>query len=48
MRMEREAKMKEDLLRAKGGADKDPELETKITDIVLDSIKGKLALLEHI
>ena len=46
--IEREARIKEDLLRARGGADKNPGLESNITDMFIEAIKAKLAVLENV
>eukprot|EP01022_Parablepharisma_sp_SALTPOND_P016719 TRINITY_DN2519_c0_g1_i1.p1 TRINITY_DN2519_c0_g1~~TRINITY_DN2519_c0_g1_i1.p1 ORF type:complete len:675 (-),score=118.88 TRINITY_DN2519_c0_g1_i1:1107-3035(-) len=45
--IEQKAKMKEKLLHAKGGAEKDLEMGENVTDMFIDAIKAKLAILEQ-
>eukprot|EP00830_Metopus_es_P012939 TRINITY_DN3032_c0_g1_i1.p1 TRINITY_DN3032_c0_g1~~TRINITY_DN3032_c0_g1_i1.p1 ORF type:complete len:617 (+),score=222.54 TRINITY_DN3032_c0_g1_i1:46-1896(+) len=46
--IEEKAKMKEKLLQAKGGAERNPEMGEFVSDMYLDAIKAKLAILEHL
>lgn len=46
--IEEKAKMNELLLRAKGGAQKNPEMGEHVSDMFIDAIKAKLAILENL
>jgi hypothetical protein len=46
--LEEKAKMKEKILFARGGAEKDPEMGKDVTDMFIDAIKAKLSVLEQI
>eukprot|EP00826_Nyctotherus_ovalis_P050428 TRINITY_DN6175_c0_g1_i9.p1 TRINITY_DN6175_c0_g1~~TRINITY_DN6175_c0_g1_i9.p1 ORF type:complete len:579 (-),score=152.79 TRINITY_DN6175_c0_g1_i9:141-1877(-) len=46
-RIEGEAKMKERLLNARGGAEQDPEMGKDVNDMLLEAIKAKLAILDQ-
>lgn len=46
--IEEQAKMKEKLLLAKGGTEKNPEMGEYVSDMFIDAIKAKLAILENL
>lgn len=46
--IEEQAKMKEKLLQAKGGTEKNPEMGEFVSDMFIDAIKAKLAILENL
>ena len=46
--IEKNAKMKEQLLKVKGGAEENPTMGKEISDMYLDAIKAKLAVLENL
>jgi hypothetical protein len=46
--IETRARMKEQLLQAKGGSDKNPEMGEYVSEMFIDAIKAKLAVLENI
>ena len=46
--IEEQAKMKEKLLQAKGGTEKNPEMGENVSDMFIDAIKAKLAILENL
>ncbi len=45
--LEERARRKEQLLTAKGGADANPDISADVSAMLIDAIKGKLAILEH-
>eukprot|EP00826_Nyctotherus_ovalis_P043036 TRINITY_DN4500_c0_g4_i1.p1 TRINITY_DN4500_c0_g4~~TRINITY_DN4500_c0_g4_i1.p1 ORF type:complete len:502 (+),score=191.90 TRINITY_DN4500_c0_g4_i1:341-1846(+) len=46
--IEEQAKRKEQMLRAKGGTEKDPDMGEVVSDMFIDAIKAKLAVLENL
>lgn len=46
--IEEQARRKEQMLRAKGGAEKDPDMGEVVSDMFIDAIKAKLAVLENL
>jgi len=46
--LEEQAKMKEKLLHYKGGTQKSPEIGKSLSNILIDAIQAKLAILENI
>jgi hypothetical protein len=46
--IEEEAKRKEKLLSALGGANKNPELGANVSNLLVDAIKAKITILENI
>eukprot|EP01022_Parablepharisma_sp_SALTPOND_P032672 TRINITY_DN858_c0_g1_i1.p2 TRINITY_DN858_c0_g1~~TRINITY_DN858_c0_g1_i1.p2 ORF type:complete len:514 (-),score=131.63 TRINITY_DN858_c0_g1_i1:774-2315(-) len=46
--IEEQAKMKEKLLQAKGGTERNPEMGEYVSDMFIDAIKAKLAILENL
>eukprot|EP00830_Metopus_es_P014928 TRINITY_DN4135_c0_g1_i1.p1 TRINITY_DN4135_c0_g1~~TRINITY_DN4135_c0_g1_i1.p1 ORF type:complete len:387 (-),score=122.02 TRINITY_DN4135_c0_g1_i1:7-1167(-) len=46
--IEEDARRKEQMLHCKGGVDKNPEISESISDLYIDAIKAKLAILGHL
>ncbi len=47
-KIEEQAKMREKVLQTKGGAEKNPEMGEYVSDMFIDAIKAKLAILENL
>lgn len=46
--LEQQVKMKEKYLQLNGGAEKNPELGEKVSNMLIDAIKAKLTILDSI
>jgi hypothetical protein len=46
--LEAQAKKKEQLLKLNGGTEKNPEIGSELSNMLLDAIKAKLTILENI
>ena len=46
--LEAQAKKKEKLLKLNGGTEKNPEIGSEVSNMLLDAIKAKLTILENI